>query len=117
MSYIILANEMAIEIEDEGSLGHEVHIEPAGASAEANALAIINALTPENVAHIEFVQAIGEEPYGVYDDVALAAAPTREVDEEGNIIITMAFRQKDEIEKRLDTMEEEITELQEAVIG
>lgn len=89
-----------IDIEEGASLGEVTHI----ASNEANAMFVCNKATAENVEHLEFLH--GELITGSYDHVIIAAPTTREDGEEGAVIVRMHFREKTELELRVDALEE-----------
>lgn len=89
-----------IDIEDGASLADVTHI----ATNEANALFVCGKVTAENVEHLEFYH--GELLTGQYDNVIIAAPTTREDGENGTVIVRMHFREKTEVELRLDALEE-----------
>lgn len=89
-----------IEIEDGATLSDITHI----ASNEANAMYVCGKATPENVASIQFLH--GEAVTGDYQNVIIAAPTTREDGEEGAVIVRMHFREKTDVELRLDALEE-----------
>lgn len=89
-----------IDIEDGASLSDVTHI----ASNEANALYVCGKVTAENVASLQFLH--GEAVTGDYQNVVIAAPTTREDGEEGAVIVRMHFREKTELELRVDALEE-----------
>ena len=89
-----------IDIEDGASLGEVTHI----ASNEANALYVCGKVTAENVSHLEFFH--GELLTGEYDNVIIAAPTTREDGEGETVIVRMHFREKTDLEIRVDALEE-----------
>ena len=89
-----------IDIEDGATLSEVTHI----ASNEANALFVCGKVTAENVEHLEFFH--GELLTGQYDNVVIAAPTTREDGDEGAVIVRMHFREKTDVELRLDALEE-----------
>ena len=101
MDYIKFADGSEVTIEDGASLDHIIHI----AETEADATAVCAAVTPANLSHVEFWAEDAEQPYGVYDDLALNAPPTRH-DENGAVVVTISLREKTDIELRLDALEE-----------
>lgn len=101
MDYIKLTDGTQITIEDGASLGRIIHI----SDTEADATAICAAVTAENIAHVEFYNGGAEQPYGVYDDLALNAPPTRH-DESGAVVVAISLREKTDLEKRVDALEE-----------
>lgn len=101
MDYIKLTDGTQVTIEDGASLEHIFHT----AANEADAVTVCAALTPENLSHVEFFNEGAENPYGVYDDLILNSPPTRQ-DGDGVVIVTISLREKTDIEKRLDALEE-----------
>lgn len=89
-----------IDIEDGAALDDIMYI----ASNEANAMFVCSKVTAENVEHLEFFH--GELLTGQYDNVIIAAPTTREDGEEGAVIVRMHFREKTELELRVDALEE-----------
>ena len=89
-----------INIEDGASLGEIAHI----ARNEADAMFVCEKVTPQNVEHLEFFH--DELLTGQYDNVIIAAPTTREDGEEGAVIVRMHFREKTDVELRLDALEE-----------
>lgn len=89
-----------IEIEEGASLGEVTHI----ASNEANALYVCGKVTAENVASLQFLH--GEAVTGDYQNVVIAAPTTREDGEGETVIVRMHFREKTDVELRLDALEE-----------
>lgn len=88
-----------IDIEEGATFAEVTHI----ASNEANALYVCGKVTPENVTHLDFLH--GDAVTGSYDHVIIAAPTTREDGENGSVIVRMHFREKTEIEKRMDALE------------
>lgn len=89
-----------IDIEEGASLGEVTHI----ATNEANAMYVCGKVTAENVASLQFLH--GEAVTGDYQNVIIAAPTTREDGEEGAVIVRMHFREKTDVELRLDALEE-----------
>lgn len=89
-----------IDIEEGASLGEVTHI----ATNEANAMFVCGKVTPENVEHLEFLH--DDAVTGQYDGIVIAAPTTREDGENGTIIVRMHFREKTDVELRLDALEE-----------
>ena len=89
-----------IDIEDGATLSEVTHI----ATNEANALFVCGKVTAENVSHLEFLH--GELITGSYDHVIIAAPTTREDGENGTVVVRMHFREKTDVELRLDALEE-----------
>lgn len=101
MDYIRLNNGTKITIEDGASLDRIIHI----ADTDADAVAVCRAVTAGNLAHVEFCTEDGDA-YGIYDNLTLIAAPTREDAEDGKVIVRIALREKTELELRVDALEE-----------
>lgn len=101
MDNIKLADGTQVTIEDGASLDRIIHI----SATEADATAVCAAVTADNIAHVEFYNEGAEQPYGVYDDLALNAPPTRH-DDNGAVVVTISLREKTDTEKRLDALEE-----------
>lgn len=97
-----LTDGTTIEIEDGAHLGLIIHI----SETEADALNVCKAITPANVRHVEFMKPDAAEPYGVYDDIVLETTPTRSINEDGTITVAICLREKTDIEKRLDALDE-----------
>lgn len=97
-----LTDGTTIEIEDGAHLGLIIHI----SETEADALNVCKAITPANVRHVEFMKPDAAEPYGVYDDIVLNTTPTRSINEDGTIAVAISLREKTDIEKRLDALDE-----------
>lgn len=89
-----------IDIEDGATLSEVTHI----ATNEANAMFVCNKVTAENVEHLDFLH--GEAVTGDYQNVIIAAPTTREDGENGTVVVRMHFREKTELELRVDALEE-----------
>lgn len=89
-----------IDIEEGASLGEVTHI----ANNEANAMYVCGKVTAENVATLQFLH--GEAVTGDYQNVVIAAPTTRENGEGESVIVRMHFREKTELELRVDALEE-----------
>ena len=89
-----------IDIEDGASLAEITHI----ARNEADALFVCGKVTAENVSHLEFFH--GELLTGQYDNIIIAAPTTREDGEGETVVVRMHFREKTDVELRLDALEE-----------
>lgn len=89
-----------IDIEDGAILSEVTHI----ATNEANALFVCGKVTAENVATLQFLH--GEAVTGDYQNVVIAAPTTREDGEGESVIVRMHFREKTELELRVDALEE-----------
>ena len=89
-----------IDIGEGASLGEVTHI----ATNEANALYVCGKVTAENVSTLQFLH--GEAVTGDYQNVIIAAPTTREDGEGETVIVRMHFREKTDVELRLDALEE-----------
>lgn len=89
-----------IDIEEGASLGEVTHI----ATNEANAMYVCGKVTAENVEHLDFLH--GNAVTGSYDNVIISAPTTREDGENGSVIVRMHFREKTDLEIRVDALEE-----------
>lgn len=89
-----------IDIEEGASLEEVTHI----ASNEANAMYVCGKVVPGNVEHLEFYH--GEAVTGDYQNVIIAAPTTREDGEGETIVVRMHFREKTDLELRVDALEE-----------
>ena len=100
MDYIKFFDGTIINIEDGASLGNITHI----ARNEADALFVCGKVTDENVYHIEFYH--DDMLTGQYDNIIIAAPTTREDGEGETVVVRMHFREKTELELRVDALEE-----------
>ena len=100
MSKMVLNDGTAITIEDGASLRCIHHI----ADDETAAQAVCAYLTGANLQHVEF-QTDSGDAYGVYDNLIIDAAPTRQTNEDGTVTVTISLRQKTAVELRLDALE------------
>ena len=89
-----------IDIEEGASLSDVTHI----ATNEANAIYVCGKVTAENVSALQFLH--GDAVTGDYQNVVIAAPTTREDGEEGAVIVRMHFREKTDVELRLDALED-----------
>ena len=89
-----------IDIEDGATLSDVTHI----ARNEADALFVCGKVVPGNVEHLEFFH--GELLTGQYDNIIIAAPTTREDGDGETVIVRMHFREKTELEIRVDALEE-----------
>ena len=102
MDYMKLADKTQITIEDGASLDRIVHVAENEADAQAACMAVREA---GNLDHVEFYNEGAEEPYGVYDHLILKTPVTRH-DEAGTVVVTISLREKSDLEKRVDALEE-----------
>ena len=100
MDKLRLMDGTEIDIEDGAALSEVTHI----ATNEANALYVCGKVTAENVASLQFLH--DDAVTGDYQNVIIAAPTTREDGEEGAVIVRMHFREKTELELRVDALEE-----------
>ena len=89
-----------IDIEEGASLGEVTHI----ATNEANAMYVCGKVTAENVSTLQFLH--GEAVTGDYQNVVIAYPTTREDGEGETVIVRMHFREKTDLEMRVDALEE-----------
>ena len=89
-----------IDIEDGATLSEVTYI----ATNEANALYVCGKVTPENVSTLQFLH--GDAVTGDYQNVVISAPTTRENGEGETVIVRMHFREKNELELRVDALEE-----------
>lgn len=101
MDYIKLTDGTQVTIEDGASLGRIIHI----AATEADALTVSAAITPANLAHVEFYNEGAETPYGVYDNLIANEAPTRQTNEDSTVTVTISLREPTELELRVLALE------------
>lgn len=109
MDELKLFNGTKIPIEDGASLGHIESLAPN----EAEALTICEWLTPANCSHVEFIH--DGMTIGTYDNTVISVAPSRTTNEDETVTVSFGLRMKSELEVRVDTHDDEITELQEAI--
>ena len=100
MDKIKLVDGTTIDIEDGASLADITHI----ATNEANAMFVCGKVTADNVSHLEFLH--DDAVTGQYDGIVIASPTTREDGENGAVIVRMHFREKTEMEKRMDALEQ-----------
>jgi len=100
MDSIKLVDGTIIPIKDGASLESVTHI----ASNEANAMFVCGKVTAENVSTLQFLH--GEAVTGDYQNVVIAAPTTREDGEGETVIVRMHFREKTDLEIRVDALEE-----------
>lgn len=89
-----------IEIEDGASLAEVTHI----AANEAGAMFVCGKITPENVSTLQFLH--GDAVTGDYQGVMIAEPTTRENGDGETVIVRMHFREKTDVELRLDALEQ-----------
>lgn len=89
-----------MEIEDGASLSNVTHI----ADNEADAIFVCEKVTPENVSTLQFLH--GDDVTGDYQGIMIAAPVTRENGDGETVIVRMHFREKTDLEIRVDALEE-----------
>ena len=89
-----------IEIEDGATLSNVTHI----ANNEADAIFVCEKITPENVSTLQFLH--GDAVTGDYQGIMISAPTTRENRDGETVIVRMHFREKTDVELRLDALEE-----------
>lgn len=97
-----LADGSEILIEEGASLDTIRHI----AETDAAAAAACALVTPANLKHVEFWGEDAEEPHGLYDDLILTGPPVRWDNDDGTVTVAIGLREKTDIERRLDALEE-----------
>lgn len=100
--YMKLATGRQIEVEDGAYLGGIVHI----AEDEAASVEVCAAITPAALSHVEFCSGETGEAYGIYNDLTKDAEPTRQTNEDETVTVTIRLREKSDLEKRVDALEE-----------
>lgn len=100
MDKIKLVDGTTIDIEDGASLNNVTHI----ANNEANAMFVCGKITPENVSTLQFLH--GDAVTGDYQGVMIAEPTTRENGDGETVIVRMHFREKTDLEMRMDALEE-----------
>ena len=101
MDYIKLTDGTQVTIEDGASLDRIIHI----SDTEADALAVSAAITPTNLAHVEFYNEGAETPHGVYDNLIAIEAPTRQTIDNGHVRVVISLREQTELELRVAALE------------
>lgn len=89
-----------INIEDGASLSNVTHI----ADNEADAIFVCEKVTPENVSTLQFLH--GDSITGDYQGIMISAPTTRENGDGETVIVRMHFREKSDLEKRVDALEQ-----------
>lgn len=97
-----LADGSEILIEEGASLDTIRHI----AETDAAAAAACALVTPANLKRVEFWGEDAEEPHGLYDDLILTGPPVRWDNEDGTVTVAIGLREKTDVERRLDALEE-----------
>lgn len=112
--FMKLNDGTVLEIEEGASLGNIVY----NASSENDGVAVAKKFTAENVAHVEFFSNLNSaedvasaEPSGEYDNIALNSCYF----EVETLKVLISLREKTDVELRLDAIEEEQEEQNEAI--
>lgn len=102
--YMKLVDGTQITIEDGASLDRIIHI----ADSDAEAATVCRKVKNDNVRHVEFWKDDPETdaPYGVYDDLVVATPAVIQISGEGIASVLISLREKTDVEKRLDALEE-----------
>ena len=100
MDKIKFLDGTVIDIEDGATLAEVTHI----ATNEANAMYVCGKVTAENVKSLQFLHE--DAVTGDYQNVIIAAPTTRENGEGETVIVSMHFREKTDLEIRVDALEE-----------
>ena len=100
MDKLRLMDGTEINIEDGASLSNVTHI----ANNEADAIFVCEKITPENVSTLQFLH--GDAVTGDYQGVIIAEPTTRENGDGETVIVRMHFREKTDLEMRVDALEE-----------
>ncbi len=97
---MVLKNGIVMELEAAASLGDVRTVFPD----KDTFLAAWDSLTKENLAEVQVKNSAGLT-VGAYTDLVLVSE-TSAVQEDGTILTSFCFREKDAMEKRMDAMEE-----------
>lgn len=110
MDFMKLNDGTKITINEGAMLDCVVHI----AANEEAAVDICNRITPENLKHVEFGYD-EDEAVGSYNDLKAIYPPVRSTLADGRVRVIMHLREKSDLEKRLEALEES-QELQNEVL-
>lgn len=99
---IKLVDGTMISFEEGYTLDRIVHI----AESEEEALTVCAAFTPANLKRIEFWSPGAETYWGVHEDLIAIEPPLRQTLDSGHIRVIISLREKTDLEKRLDALEE-----------
>lgn len=92
-------------VEDGHGISDITHV----AASEAAALDVCEAITAANISHIVFVDTVDETAItGEYFDLALAAAPIRQTNENGTVTVIINLREQTALEKRVSAVEDAV---------
>lgn len=101
-NYMKLASGYQIPIEDGASLGAICTI----AETEAAAVEVCEAITPQALMRVEFYEEETKEAYGIYENLIKTTEPIRQTNDDGTVTVTISLREKTDLEKRVDALEE-----------
>ena len=87
--YMKLADGTKIPIEDGASLSEIHHV----SDTEADASAVVAALTADNLQRVEFYNPEYDAPYGIYENLALTAEPEVKARNGGGYLVTLSLRE------------------------
>lgn len=113
--FMRLKDGTEFDIEEGASLGEIVHI----ATSNENGIIVSNAVTKDNVAHVEFFstneyqEANEEEPsiYGIYDDLIVNSVYF----DTQNMKVLISLREQSPLEARVEELEEALELTNEAL--
>lgn len=112
--YMKLNDGTVIKIEDGAGLDDIRHV----ATDEQDGVFVAGKITPANVSHLEFYVNIENpedvetsEPAGIYDDLTVLSSHF----DVPNMVVLISLREKTDVEKRLDAIEAEQEEQNEAI--
>lgn len=100
MDKIKLVDGTTIDIEDGASLSNVTHI----ANNEADAIFVCEKVTPENVTSLQFIH--DDAVTGDYQGIMISEPTTRENGDGETVIVRMHFREKSDLEMRVDALEQ-----------
>lgn len=100
MDKIKLVDGTTIDIEDGASLSNVTHI----ANNEADAIFVCEKITPENVTSLQFLH--DDAVTGDYQGIMISEPATRENGDGETVIVRMHFREKTDLEMRVDALKE-----------
>lgn len=110
MDFMKLNDGTKIPIEEGAALDCIVHI----AANEEAAVDICSLITQENLKHVEFGYD-EDEAVGSYNDLVAVYPPARSTLQDGRVRVDICLREKTDVEKRLDALEDS-QELQNEVL-
>ena len=108
--YIRFADGSTLSIEGGASLSRIIHI----AQDEAAAVAACALVTPANLQRVEVCT--DGVTYGAYEGLVKDAEPFRYTNEDETVTVVISLREQSEVELRVRVLEEEMLEVQEALV-